>query len=63
MLTRTMSMTDPAAAMRSPAVWGLIGMGVAAVTVAVGTLAWNLRQHAADRGVQWLDALRDAARM
>lgn len=43
MLTRTVSMTDPAAAMHhSPAVWGLIGMGVAAGFVLVSTAVWNL---------------------
>lgn len=58
-----MTPTDPAAAMRhSPAAWGLIGAGSAAAFVVVGTLVWNVRQHAVDRGVRWFDSLRDAAR-
>jgi hypothetical protein len=59
-----MSTPTPAAAMHhSPAVWGLLGAGAAAVVVGVGTLVWNLHQHAADRGIRWLDGLRDAARI
>lgn len=47
-----MSMTDPAAATHhSPAVWGLIGAGVAAGVVLVGTAAWNVAQHWHDNGV------------
>jgi hypothetical protein len=38
-----MSMTDPATAMHhSPALWGLLGAGAAAVLVLVTTAAWNL---------------------
>lgn len=35
---------------------------IGAATILLGTLVWNLHQHAADRGVRMFDGLRNAAR-
>lgn len=35
----------------------------AAAVLLIGTLVWNLHQHAVDRGVRLRDGLRDVARL